>query len=62
MTRRTESIRIHPDLYAAIDARARRDRAEAMHTLFVGLLARFKSRTPRVGAPAGSLLGRLHWG
>ena len=50
-----EAIRINPDLLGALEARARRARAEAVNNLFVRLLQRL---TPRADLrPWGA-----HWG
>lgn len=50
-----EAIRINPDLLGVLQARARRARAEAVHSLLARLIHRF---TPRVDLrPWGA-----HWG
>ena len=50
-----KAIRIHPEMLAVIEARARRARAEAVHSLIVRLIERL---TPRAG---GQPFG-IRWG
>ncbi|MEW6688662.1 MAG: hypothetical protein AB1452_06150 [Pseudomonadota bacterium] len=50
-----EAIRTHPELLAALEARARRARAEAVHGAFARLVRKL---TPRLDLRSLS----LHWG
>ena len=54
-----QSVRINPEILGVLEARAKRARAQAVHSLIVRLIERFSSRGS--GHASGNPLG-IRWG